>query len=247
VGGPETGPVSGPPDPAPSPPDGGAGQAALVPSDGVDLPGRVTPGGCTAEDPNTVTDGGGAEGTDGGEDTACLFRRACDGDRVAWDVLVSRYTTLLWRIARAHHLAPADASDVVQTTWLRLVEHADRITDPERLGGWLATTARRECLRILRLSRRERPHPDDHDAFEETRQADPPPDTHLLTRERDALLWSGMATLPERSRVLLEVLMAETPPSYDDIAEALDMPRGSIGPTRARSLARLRQFLEDEG
>lgn len=188
----------------------------------------------------------GVADTDDGEETACLFRRACAGDQDAWDVLVTRYTALLWRIARAHHLAPADASDVVQTTWLRLVEHAGRITDPERLGGWLGTTARRECLRILRRARRERPHPDHHDAFEEAEQPAPPPDTHLLRRERDAQLWSAMATLPERSRVLLEVLMADQPPSYDDIALALDMPRGSIGPTRARSLLRLRQLLVDE-
>lgn len=181
----------------------------------------------------------------GGELTAWLFRRARDGDQQAWDRLVSRYTALLWRIARAHHLSAADAGDVVQTTWLRLVEHSDRISDPTRLGGWLATTARRECLRVLRLSRRERPHPDDHEAFDGGLPPAAPPDTGLLRMERDAQLWSALATLPERSRVLLRVLMADPPPSYDEVADALGMPRGSIGPTRARSLARLRELLEE--
>lgn len=180
------------------------------------------------------------------EDLACLFRRACAGEQGAWDVLVARYTALLWRIARAHHLTPADAADVVQTTWLRLVEHSTQISEPERLGGWLATTARRECLRVLRLSRRERPHPDDHEAFDGLDAAAPPPDTRLLRQERDALLWSAVAELPERSRLLLEVLMADPPPSYDDVAAALGIPRGSIGPTRARSLARLREILTKE-
>lgn len=185
-----------------------------------------------------------ADTTDG-EDTACLFRRARSGDQQAWDCLVSRYTALLWRIARAHQLSPADSGDVVQTTWLRLVEHADRISDPARLGGWLATTARRECLRVLRLSRRERPHPDDHEAFDEGMAPAVPPDTGLLRMERDAQLWSALATLPERSRLLLRVLMADPPPSYDEVADALGIPRGSIGPTRARSLARLREILEE--
>jgi RNA polymerase sigma factor (sigma-70 family) len=180
------------------------------------------------------------------DEVACLFARARGGDQDAWDALVSRYSALLWRIARAHHLAPADAADVVQTTWLRLVEHATQITDPGRLGGWLATTARRECLRVLRLSRRERPHPDDHEAFDTPDAVVPSPDTHLLRQERDALLWSAVAELPERSRLLLEVLMADPPPTYDEVASALGMPRGSIGPTRARTLARLREILGDD-
>lgn len=177
--------------------------------------------------------------------TADLFHRARDGEQAAWDTLVARYTPLLWRIARAHHLVPADAADAVQTTWLRLVEHGDRISEPERLGSWLATTIRRECLRILRRSQRERPHPEDHEAFEEVDPGDRP-DARLLREERDELLWSAVATLPERAQRLLQVLMADPPPSYDDIAAALEMPLGSIGPTRARSLARLRELLNDD-
>lgn len=177
-------------------------------------------------------------------DAAYQFHRARAGDQRAWDCLVDRYTALLWRIARAHRLSPADSADVVQTTWLRLLEHADRISDPDRLGGWLATTARRECLRVLRRANRERPHPDDHEAFDRV-APDAPVDSGLLRVERDARLWTALGTLPERSQLLLRVLLADPPPCYDQVVEALGIPRGSIGPTRARSLARLRQLLQE--
>src|SRR4051812_25387496 len=90
-------------------------------------------------------------------DVAGLLGAARDGDQRAWDALVSRYSGLLWAIARSHRLDAADAGDAIQTTWLRLVEHLDRVHDPERVGGWLATTMRRECLRALRRGGRERP------------------------------------------------------------------------------------------
>ncbi|HEY9474201.1 MAG TPA: sigma-70 family RNA polymerase sigma factor [Mycobacteriales bacterium] len=188
--------------------------------------------------------GGVGHDTSEGPDTACLFRRARAGDQHAWNCLVARYTALLWRIGRAHHLSSADAADVVQTTWLRLLEHSDRISDPARLGGWLATTARRECLRVLRHAQRERPCPDDHETFDGA-APEAPVDADLLRTERDARLWSVLATLPERSRLLLRILMTDPPPSYDEVADALGIPRGSIGPTRARSLARLRQLLRE--
>ena len=79
-----------------------------------------------------------------------LVRAAAEGDQQAWDALVDRFAGLVWAIARAHRLSPADAADVSQTTWLRLVEHLGRIRDPERVGAWLAATARHECLRVIR-------------------------------------------------------------------------------------------------
>src|SRR5260370_34307535 len=87
--------------------------------------------------------------------TRQLVAAATGGDQEAWAALVERYTSLLWSVARSYRLPEADASDVVQTTWLRLVEHLDRIADPERLPGWLATTARRECMRLVRRAGRE--------------------------------------------------------------------------------------------
>ena len=86
-----------------------------------------------------------------------LVRAAGDGDQAAWNSIVERYGGLVWATVRAHRLNTVDGAEVVQTTWLRLVEHLDRIRDPERLGGWLATTARNECLRQIRHSAREVP------------------------------------------------------------------------------------------
>ena len=78
-----------------------------------------------------------------------LVARAKDGDRQAWDALVERYAPLIWSICRRHRLGRADADDVGQSVWLRLVDQLDRVRDPAALPGWLATTARRECLRVL--------------------------------------------------------------------------------------------------
>src|SRR3954468_5004445 len=83
-----------------------------------------------------------------------LVHAAADGDQEAWDALVDRFAGLVWSIARAHRLSAADAADVSQTTWLRLVEHLGRIRDPERVGAWLAATARHEGLRVIRPPRR---------------------------------------------------------------------------------------------
>src|SRR5213080_2918328 len=86
-----------------------------------------------------------------------LVRAAAGGDQAAWDALVDRFASLVWSVARAHRLSAADAADVSQTTWLRLAEHIDRLRDPERVAGWLATTTRNECLKVLRLSGRQIP------------------------------------------------------------------------------------------
>jgi RNA polymerase sigma factor (sigma-70 family) len=175
----------------------------------------------------------------GAVDTTTLLETAARGDQAAWDTLVDRYASLLWAIARGHRLSDADAADVVQTTWLKLVENLGKIKDPDRLPGWLATTARHECLRQLRRAGRERPS-DDRDWPEES-AGHPGVDAALLLDERNATLWRALAALSEQCRQLLRVLMATPPPSYADVAAALDMPVGSIGPTRQRCLARLRE------
>lgn len=171
-------------------------------------------------------------------DPGALVRAAAHGDECSWDALVERYSGLVWAIARNHRLSSADADEVFQTTWLRLVEHADRLQDPAKVGGWLATTARHESLRVLRRSGRqvlmgdELPEPD---------CPTPAPDEDLLRSERDAALWSAFSRLPGRDQALLRLLTADPAPSYEEIGAALDMPVGSIGPTRARCLERLRR------
>lgn len=170
------------------------------------------------------------------------MRAAAEGDQAAWNGLVDRYNGLVWSVARAHRLPTADASDVVQTTWLRLVEHLDRLQDPERVGAWLATTARREALRALRGAARqvvtgELPE-SGSDAFV---------GAALLIAERDRALWQAFGGLSERCQALLRILVADPPPSYEEVGAALEMPIGSIGPTRARCLERLRGLAEGEG
>ena len=175
-----------------------------------------------------------------------LVRAAAGGDQEALNALVEHYAVLVWSVARGFRLGDADASDVSQTTWLRLVEHLDRLRDPDRVGAWLATTARNESLRILRRSGRQIPASDSNDLEVEDIRT-PEPGARLLDAERDAVLWSAFEQLPDRCRTLLRVLMADPPPSYDEVSAALDMPIGSIGPTRGRCLDRLRTNAELAG
>jgi RNA polymerase sigma factor (sigma-70 family) len=177
-------------------------------------------------------------------DLGGVVRAAADGDREAWNNLVARYSGLIWGVTRAHRLGDADAADVFQTTWLRLVEHLDSIRNPDGLGAWLATTARHECLRVLRVGQRH-VLTDGFDLPEEGSAAQL--DTRLLTDERDAALWRAFSGITERCRTLLRMLVADPPPSYEEVGAALDMPIGSIGPTRARCLEQLRKRLATAG
>ncbi len=175
-------------------------------------------------------------------DDAALVRAAAGGDQAAWDALVKRFSGLVWSIARSHRLGAADAADVSQTAWLRLVENLDRLRDPERVGAWLATTSRNECLRVIRRSGRQ--VPTDIEAaidLEADETVAPPVDAGLLAGERDADLWAAFAMISERCQVLLRLLIADPTPTYDEIGEILGMAVGSIGPTRARCLEHLRR------
>jgi RNA polymerase sigma factor (sigma-70 family) len=170
-----------------------------------------------------------------------LVRAAADGDQRAWEGLIARFGGLVWSVARAHGLSRADAADVSQTAWLRLVEHLHRLRDPERVGTWLASTTRHEALRTLRRARRQLPVGDEAELEGSSPLVDPP-EARMLAAERSDLLWRAFAALPARCQALLRVLMADPPPSYQQVAVAMDMPIGSIGPTRGRCLDRLRQL-----
>lgn len=177
-----------------------------------------------------------------------LVTWAAKGDQAAWDALVERYTGLVWSVARAHNLTQADAADAVQTSWLRLVENLDDLRQPERVGAWLASTARHECLRMSRRSARERPaeFASDRDDGQRARQeAAPSAETASLDRAGRELVLQALAELGERCRTLLRMLASSPQPSYADVADALDIPVGSIGPTRARCLDRLRRILAE--
>ena len=177
---------------------------------------------------------------------ATLVRAAAAGDQRAWDGLVDRFASTVWAIARAHRLNVADAADVSQTTWLRLLEHLHRIEQPELVGAWLATTARRESLHVLRVAGRQIPNGHDFDVVPDS-TANVSPDRGVLRSESSQLVNELVSQLPARSQLLLRMLSADPPLSYRDISEALSMPIGSIGPTRARALEQLRRLAFNAG
>jgi RNA polymerase sigma factor (sigma-70 family) len=175
-------------------------------------------------------------------DMAAVVRRAADGDMRAWDRLVDQYGRLIWSIPVQFKLEESDAADVVQTTWMRFIEHIDRIEQPDRVGSWLAATARNECLRHMAARKRlVLVHED-----QEFDGADhgPEVDEALLAAERAQVVRDALAHLPSQWQQLLELLMADPPVTYAEISDQLGLPVGSIGPTRGRCLAKLRTLLE---
>lgn len=176
-------------------------------------------------------------------DIVRLFRRAAEGDLGAWERLVDQYARLIWSITADYKLVESDAADVCQTTWLRLLEHMDRIEHPDRVGSWLAATARNECLRSL-AARKRVVLSQDCTELDEAVAHEPEIDERLLAAERAQVVRDALSSLPGRWQRLLEMLMADPPASYADISDELELPIGSIGPTRGRCLDRLRVLLQ---
>jgi RNA polymerase sigma factor (sigma-70 family) len=176
-------------------------------------------------------------------DPAAALAAAARGDQLAWESIVAAYAGLVWSVARSYRLGPADAADVFQGTWLRLVEHLDDIREGERLGGWLATTARREALGLLRRARRDLPVEDVDAMTGPADQATGPADEELLRSEGQRELWAAFGRLSGSCQRLLRLLFGDPPAAYQDISAALEMPVGSIGPTRSRCLANLETLL----
>jgi RNA polymerase sigma factor (sigma-70 family) len=179
----------------------------------------------------------------GAPDVAGLVRRAAEGDRQAWERLVDQYARLIWSITGEFKLAESDAADVAQTTWLRLLEHIDRIEYPDRVGSWLAATARNECLRSLAARKRVVLAHDD-EVLTGVVASEHEVDERILADERAQVVREALSRLPRRWQRLLELLMADPPTSYADISSELGLPVGSIGPTRGRCLAQLRVLLQ---
>ncbi|HLK72747.1 MAG TPA: sigma-70 family RNA polymerase sigma factor [Streptosporangiaceae bacterium] len=174
---------------------------------------------------------------------AALVRGAAAGDLRSWERLVDQFARLIWSITADFKLSESDAADVAQTTWLRLLEHIDRIEYPDRVGSWLAATARNECLRSLAARKRVILAQDD-EALAGVVAAGPEVDARILADERDQVVRDALSQLPRRSQRLLELLMADPPTSYAEISSEMGLPVGSIGPTRGRCLAQLRVLLQ---
>jgi RNA polymerase sigma factor (sigma-70 family) len=176
-------------------------------------------------------------------DAARLVKHAIAGNAWAWERLIDEYGKLIWSITREFKLVESDAADIFQTTWMRLIEHIDRLDRPDRVGSWLAATARNECLRCLASRKRLVLAPEEI-AFDGPAAHEPDVDEALLAHERAQIVREAMAHLPWRWQRLLELLMADPPASYAEISDELGLPVGSIGPTRGRCLARLRVLLD---
>ncbi len=189
---------------------------------------------CTLEPPSPAN-------SDADCSVSDLVARARSGDRQAWDALVERYAPLIWSICRRHRLGRADADDVGQSVWLRLLNQLDRVREPAALPGWLSTTTRRECLRVL--SAAQGPHATiyalDVESLPDQRAGTA--DQELLAAERHAALRAAFTQLPPNGQQLLALLTADPPTPYADISAQLGIPVGSIGPTRSRYLDKIRR------
>jgi RNA polymerase sigma factor (sigma-70 family) len=168
---------------------------------------------------------------------ARLVEGAARSDAGAWEELVERHGRMVAAIARSHGLPDADIADVTQTVWLRLLEHIDRIRHPERVGGWLATTTRNECMRVWRQRGRVTLLADPGLLDLLVDECDPEP--RVETHDRDTQLRAAVATLPTHQQAIIGKLMSDPSPSYVQVAEDLGIPVGSIGPNRQRCLRTL--------
>ena len=178
----------------------------------------------------------------GAIDDAQLLAAAIEREDWAWPALVERYTGLVASITWSYRLASADAAEVRQMVWMRLFESMNRIRQPKCIAGWIRSVARNECLRKLNKYRREIPS-DDESAFARE-SSDDEVDGSILAHERQEAVRRALAELPGRGRILLETLLEEPGLTYEELAIQLDMPIGSIGPTRQRCLSRLRAVPE---
>jgi len=173
------------------------------------------------------------------------------GDPVAWEALILRYHRLIYSIPCRAGLDEALSAEVFQHVFATLFEKLDRIEQPARIHAWLVTTARRETLRVIRREGAAQPFGSSDDAEDETDELpdrSPLPDEILQHLEQQHMVRTALAALDERCRKLLTLLFYRPdPPPYSDIAAALGMPEGSVGPTRARCLQKLRRLLDDLG
>jgi RNA polymerase sigma factor (sigma-70 family) len=168
-----------------------------------------------------------------------LVAAARRGDPEAWAAIVERYRPLVWAICiRGYRLGRADAEDVTQAVWLRLVDRLGSLRDPDALPGWLAAVTARRCLTLLAARRRAVPYPPDLDSIPDGRAS---VDRDLIEAERRAAAAEAVASLPPEGRRLMGLLAADPPLSYAKIAAELGVPVGSIGPTRRRCLEKLRR------
>jgi RNA polymerase sigma factor (sigma-70 family) len=192
-----------------------------------------------------VSEGSGPEQGARWTASAAAFTAWRAGEPDALEELVRELSPVLWQVTRATGLDRAAAEDVVQNTWLQLVDHAAGIENPMAVAGWLCTTARREAWRVAKQSRRERPT--DGDDLGWTLPSMEGPEDGVVLAEEQAGVRAALSRISERCQALLRMLAAGPRPEYAEVSDALGMPVGSIGPTRARCLEKLRAELISQG
>jgi RNA polymerase sigma factor (sigma-70 family) len=166
------------------------------------------------------------------------FRRWRAGEEPALDDLVRTMSPVLWHVVRATGIDREAAEDVVQNTWLTLVRSGDSVRDAQAITRWLCTAARREAWRVSKAAVRTRPVEDE--VIDARMPVQTSPESEVVTNDERAMLWQALTRLSERCQKLLRIVAWEPRPDYSSVAETLDMPIGSIGPTRRRCLDKLR-------
>lgn len=166
-------------------------------------------------------------------------RTTGDARARAWRVLLERHTPKMAAVARSFDIDRATADDLVQTAWLRFLERSDQLRDAGALGPWLCTIVRNEARRVV-TRRRTVPVAD---GWERLPADAAEPTARLAADEEAVALRSAFARLGDACRQLLTLMLTDPPLSYDEIAAALDRPRGALGPTRQRCLDQLRRLL----
>ncbi|MEV8635327.1 sigma-70 family RNA polymerase sigma factor [Streptosporangium sp. NPDC051023] len=181
-----------------------------------------------------------------------LFLAAVDGDAAAWKGLVEGLSPLVWSVVRSYRLSDADGLEVYQTAWFRLAQSLRQIREPDKVGSWLASTARHECLKVLKTERAL--SLSDSPQVLDLLSHEPTPEESVIAaedaaRDRDRLrqVWQSFQQLGENCQRLLRLLITSPPPSYEEVSSALGLAVGSIGPIRQRCLRRLRALLNDRG
>ena len=169
-----------------------------------------------------------------------LVRAAVAGDQKAWTALVVKYVPLVYSITSRYRLTQTDAQDVSQTLWLRLLEHLGDVRDPMALPGWIAVTTKNETLRLLKARSRSVEVDPLTGPILDRGANGATPDEDVLRSERRQMVRDGLEELAPKQRALLILLAADPPLAYQEISRRLDIPVGSIGPTRARYLVSLR-------
>lgn len=169
-----------------------------------------------------------------------LLIRAREGEQEAWNELVEQMSPIIWSIARSFRLDHATAKDVAQTVWVKLLENCDRIEDPDRLPGWISTTSRREAMAAINGLKRMMPSDFEYDIEDPGHSVE----QRVVDHEDHDEVRAAFDSLDQSDQELLRLVVLEPPMSYEEIAEITGRPIGSLGPTRARALRRLRRAIE---